>query len=190
MGSPSTFYKKVLCQKTHNMTNTLFQTERLFVRYFTKNDLDAFFDMVGNPKVMRYVKKPLSYEASIEELNRFIRYYEEDIFFNIWAAVEKESDQLVGLCGVYLNDKSEHEIAYRLRESFWGNGYGGEIAEGLLQFCFEDMNLKKLTAYVIEGNIGSIKILEKEMNFVESFFSKKENVMERKYELRGVHSGV
>ena len=173
------------------MSTTLFTTERLLTRHFSKKDLNAFFDMVGNPEVMRYVKKPLNFEESKNELNRFIGYYtDEESFFHLWAVVEKGSNEVVGLCGVYLNEKSEHEIAYRFRASFWGNGYGGEIAKGLLQYCFEEMKLKELTAYVIKGNKGSIKILEREMNFVEEYFSKKGNVFERKYRLEKESIGL
>jgi len=162
----------------------LFNTSRLSIRYFTKKDLLDFFDMVGNPNVMRYIKQPLNFEESKLELEKFINFYEsKETYFKIWAVEETKSEQVIGLCGVYINDRSEYEIAYRLRESFWSKGFGSEIAKGLLQYCFQEIGIEKLTAYVIKGNKGSIKILEKEMSFDKEFFSDKQKVVERKYHL-------
>ncbi|EZH73750.1 hypothetical protein ATO12_17600 [Aquimarina atlantica] len=163
----------------------LFETKRLFIRRLEDSDLESFYDMQGNPNVMRYIKKTMSFEESKQELNRFIGYYEStDIFFKIWAVIERNSNQFLGICGVYENDRSEFEIAYRLRECFWGNGFGSEIAKGLFRYCFDQIKLNELTAYVSTDNVGSIRILEKEMNYVEEFYAEKENSIERKYTLK------
>lgn len=163
----------------------LFETKRLFIRRLEDSDLGSFYDMQGNPNVMRYIKKTMNFEESKQELNRFIGYYEStDNFFKIWAVIERNSNQFVGICGVYENDRSEFEIAYRLRECFWGNGFGREIAKGLFGYCFDQIKLNELTAYASTDNVGSIRILEKEMNYVEEFYAEKENSIERKYTLK------
>jgi len=162
----------------------IFQTKRLIIRHFTQNDFEAYFDMVGNSDVMRYVKKTLNLDEAKQELTKFIEYYDnEKIFFNIWAVEEKGSQQVVGLCGVYQNEDNEIEIAYRLRASFWGNGFGSEIAKGLLEYCFKEFKVEKLVAYVVKENIGSVKILEKEMNFITEFYNKKNGFVEYKFQI-------
>ena len=164
---------------------SIFQTQRIKVRYLTHSDIEGFFNMQSNPNVMRYVKPTMNYEESKKELERFIDYYSsDDIFFKIWAMENIRSKEFLGICGVYKNDYKEFEIAYRLREQFWGNGYGGEIAKGLIQYCFEELKLLELTAYVYKNNIGSCKILEREMKFEKEFFSKKTNSWERMYKLK------
>ena len=68
----------------------LFETDRLRVRHFTKYDLDDFYDMQRNPAVMRFVKPPLTYEQTVEELDRFIGYYaRRDLLYRIWAVVDQ-----------------------------------------------------------------------------------------------------
>ena len=115
---------------------------------------------------MKYIKPPMNYEESKEELNRFISYYKErKLLFRIWALIEKRTGNFVGICGVYLNENCEFEIAYRLQESNWGKGLGKEIAEKLIDFCFETFDYERLFAYVMEENIGSKKILDKIMNY-------------------------
>ncbi|MCO7226596.1 GNAT family N-acetyltransferase [Pleionea sp. CnH1-48] len=149
------------------------------------DDLEPFYDMQSDPDVMRYIKAPMNHEQSQKELERFISYYShESAFFNIWAMVDKASMQFVGICGVYENEQQEFEIAYRLRQAYWGKGYGREIARSLISYCFEHLGLKDLTAYADSRNQGSITILEKEMMFVKEFYSEKTQVTERKYSLK------
>lgn len=163
----------------------LFNTERLVIRPLELTDLDSFYDMQSNPNVMRFIKKTMNREESIKELNRFINYYQEkEIYFKIWAVETKLEQQFIGICGVYKNDKSEFEIAYRLRELYWGKGYGKEIAKGLINYCFQILNLPELTGYVVLGNKGSIKILAEEMNFEKEFNCKEKGWDERVYKIK------
>jgi len=144
----------------------LFDSKRLFVRHLREGDIEGFYKMQSNPNVMKYIKPPMNYEESKEELNRFISYYKErKLLFRIWALIEKRTGNFVGICGVYLNENCEFEIAYRLQESNWGKGLGKEIAEKLIDFCFETFDYERLFAYVMEENIGSKKILDKIMNY-------------------------
>lgn len=166
----------------------LFDTNRLFVRHLEEDDQEWFYDMQSNPKVMLYIKAVMNRKESKTELDRFIGYYKDTtVFFKIWAVVEKCSNKFIGICGVYKNDINEFEIAYRVRECFWGKGFGKEIAKGLIKYCFSEMHLEQLTGYVSKQNISSVRILEKEMIFVEEFYSVKENSIERKYTLKNFY---
>ncbi|MTI29302.1 N-acetyltransferase [Cytophagales bacterium RKSG123] len=163
--------------------NMIFETERLVIRKLRSVDLLLFHDMQGNPNVMKYVKNPMSITESEKELNRFINYYTSDgMLYNIWAIESAVDREFIGICGVYENDKSEREIAYRLRERHWGKGFGREIVSGLINFLFEERKIEEVVAYVNRLNLGSVSILEKEMEFVEEFYSEKEKCTERKYQ--------
>lgn len=163
----------------------IFQTTRLQIRRLQNSDILPFHDMQNNTNVMRYIKPAMNFEQSKKELKRFMGYYEnENIYFNIWAVIEKSGDELVGACGVYENENKEYEIAYRFREKYWGNGFGEEVAKRLIQYCFEKEKIKELTAYVYKPNIGSVCILEKEMNFEKEIYSEKGKCMERVYKMK------
>lgn len=163
----------------------LFKTERLAVRYLKESDLEPFYDMQSNFKVMQFIKPKMNLEESQKELNRFIAYYNKDnINFNIWAVTKQETNLLIGICGVYENAKKEFEIAYRLREQFWGKGYGREMARGLILYCFEETTIELLKAYARTANVGSIHILKQEMAYKYSFVETKTQQEEQVYELR------
>ena len=163
------------------MTKSIFASERLTVRNLRHTDLEPYYKMVSNPKVMQYIKTPLDYKESEAELAKFIGYYDSSIFYNIWAVTKKDDNLFIGLCGIYLNQNGEYELAYRLLEEYWGNGYGSEIAQNLITFCFQKLNLSEIVAYAYSENIGSIKILEKYMDFVKEEVTIQTGVIGKKF---------
>lgn len=138
----------------------IFKTERLAIRKFILNDLDDFYDMLGNYEVMKHIKAPLNYEESRNELKRFISYYDEELKeYHIWAAELKENKILIGLCGYYLNDKMEYEIAYRLRQSYWNKGYGLELTRALLNYLSRFSHIKNIVAYVTKEKMIVLRVM-------------------------------
>ena len=72
---------------------------------------------------------------------------------------------MIGLAMFLLNSKGQREIGYRFRTLYWGNGYGTETTNGIINYIFNQLNESLITADVNENNSASIKILEKFMNF-------------------------
>jgi RimJ/RimL family protein N-acetyltransferase len=159
----------------------IFQTERLVVRAFSESDKDLFFKMMSNPnvmnpipqKVMTKTESDLKFEELLTAKNPSLR--------KLWALTEKESNEFIGLCGFLKNDEEEDEIAYRLMERCWGNGYGTEIAKGLIEFGFTEMQSNKITADVNIANLKSVKILEKFLNPVREFYNERDKCVDRRY---------
>jgi ribosomal-protein-alanine N-acetyltransferase len=131
---------------------------------------------------MRYIKDPSNYEESKIELQNFIGYYtSNERFFLLWAIEAKDDGKMVGICGVYHNSDKENEIAYRLREKYWGKSIGSEIAIALISHCLTKMNMSELVAFADELNVGSVKILEQTMKFEMRFFDEKRERYTNKY---------
>ena len=161
-----------------------FDTERFIIRKLNYDDLEDFYDMQSNERVMQYIKKPLNYEESKVELEKFIGYYSSNSrFFLLWAIEAKSDQQFIGLCGVYHNESKENELAYRLREQFWGQGIGSEIVKRLIPHCFTALSMQTIVACVDEENVGSVKILERQMQFVERNYTEKQKRFSKKYTL-------
>lgn len=162
----------------------VFETQRLIIRYFNISDFDAFYDLMGNPKVMNPIPaKVLNKEESTEKLNELINLNKIKSEKKIWAIYCKNDMVLIGLCGLIKNDENENELAYRFREKFWGKGYGSEIAKGLINYGFEILKFDFITADATITNQKSIKILEKFLNFDNEFVNQKDNCIDRRYKL-------
>lgn len=163
----------------------LFQTDRLVVRLLRVSDLPGFHDMQGNPAVMRYVGgKANALEEDEKELQRLIHLYEQSgNTFWVWAVQTLSDPVFIGTCAIIVNQDGENEIGFRFREKYWGQGYGLEIAQGLLQFAFTRWQLDHLVAYVDEQNTGSVKILDKGLPYIRTFYNEQERCTDRAYRL-------
>jgi RimJ/RimL family protein N-acetyltransferase len=54
------------------------------------------------------------------------------------------------------------EIGYMIGDkNVWGKGIATEVVQVILEYGFKRLNLHKIEAGVVDGNIGSIKALEK-----------------------------
>lgn len=162
----------------------IFETKRLNVRIFTSDDSESFFDMMGNPNVMNPIpQKVMTRLESDTVLEKFTPPQTSDMDKQVWAIIEKESNHFIGLCAYLKNNENDNEIGYRLREKFWGMGYGTEIAKGLINHGFTKMGYIKITADVNTTNTKSVKILNNLMSPVKEFFNKKDNCTDRRYAL-------
>lgn len=158
-----------------------FETARLYTREIANEDLIMFCEMQSNPNVMKYIiGKPKTLEENHEEFRKIQASYQEaDNQFLIMAVVDKQNNQFIGTCAVIGN-----EIGYRLNECYWGNGFGKEILEGLIQFCFKIKALDHVTAIVSSKNTASVRILDhSKLHFVEEYADQYTGDLERRYEL-------
>lgn len=162
----------------------IFETKRLLVRQLELNDLNAYTDLLGNIKVMQFTTGvALNKDQCETSLAKIIDYYTTKKDFRVWAVVEKSKGVLVGNCALIRTKKGLNDIGYRFREKYWGNGYGKEIAIGLIKYCFEDLKLSSLYADVDVLNRHSVKILDHTMDFVKEYYIKEEDCTAKEYKL-------
>ncbi len=159
----------------------IFQTTRLSIRKLTTYDTDHFFDMMGNPKVMNPVPRRAMTRAESDAKLALLIELEPNSSTTVWAMTVKGSDEFIGLCGFLKNEENQDELAYRLREKYWGVGYGTEVAKGLLTYGFIEKNCPFIIGDVYIENLPSIKILEKFMIAGKEFFNESDQCMDRRY---------
>ncbi len=161
----------------------IFKTYRLQIRKLTPTDLPDYQSMQGNAEVMKYTTGvPFTPEESAHDLAEIIARYDKvrnEIW--VWAVTTKTGD-FVGTCAFFKNEMQESEIAYRLLETFWGRGYGQEIADGLIDYCLDEIGLDSLVAHAAKENLASVKILDRSrMTFVAEKENQEKNWVERHY---------
>lgn len=162
----------------------IFETNRLLVRKLKKSDLNAFHKMQSNPLVMQYTTAiTKSLEAHILELDNLISKYSlEDNTFWIYAVERKSDSAFLGTIALVKNGKDD-EIGYRFLQEYWGNGFGTEVCQGIIKYC-RNRNFTKLSAYAVDANIASNKILQKlDFKFVKKQVAEDLQLLETKYEL-------
>ena len=164
------------------MGNHLFETASLNIRHLEESDLEEFFDLQSNPNVLRYVGSPPSTfeECSAEIKTLIASYKEEKAGLLVWGIYLNSSNEFVGTCA-YVTQDGGHEIGYRLREKHWGKGYGSELTPALLSYVFDHYNVDEIWAEADVLNVGSVKILDKNLVNQGKRWNEKDNCWDYHY---------
>jgi [ribosomal protein S5]-alanine N-acetyltransferase len=136
-------------------------TQRLLLREIIPNDAETFYLLNSSPEVMRFTgDEPFT---SIEEAKTFLKNYPdyERNGFGRWAVVLKDNGNIIGWCGLKLNEEKEIDLGYRLFKEHWGKGFATESANACLDYGFNILGFKRIIGRVDRENIASKRVLEK-----------------------------
>ena len=144
------------------------------------SDAKGMFELDSNPIVHKYLgNKPVKTKQQAVDVIQFIRKQYKERGIGRWAAIEKSSGDFIGWSGLKLNlDKKEelngrrnfYDIGYRFIPRFWGKGYATESALAILDYGFNDLNIKTIFGAAEIDNIASNKILQKiGLQFINKF---------------------
>jgi ribosomal-protein-alanine N-acetyltransferase len=80
-----------------------------------------------------------------------------------WVICFENASDLIGTVGYWNFDfpSETAEIGYELLAGFRGQGIMSEVLPKVINFGFEKMKLKSITAFTTEPNTPSVKLLEK-----------------------------
>lgn len=140
-------------------------TDRLVLRPFMAQDLDALAELHGDERVMRYLTgAPVSREAVERDvLPRFVRRDQCRPAFGALAAFDRDSGVFVGWFALTRppgRGNTEAALGFRLLPEYWGRGLATEGATALLEHGFRH-GVRKVRATTYELNVGSQRVLEK-----------------------------
>lgn len=161
----------------------IFETERLIIRKLKEEDRDSWFDLMNNPNVMKPIPRPIMNKRESDE------HFEKHLNLtsnkntNVMAIDVKHGNSFIGIAAFLKNDNHEDEIGYRLREKFWGLGYGTETAKGLINYGFNNLRIQLLTADVNTENLKSVKILDFLFKRDYEFYNADDKCVDRRYKL-------
>jgi len=141
------------------------ETERLILREFHENDWPAMLAYWKNPLYGRYNPELADPESFVRDLvTRFVTAQaEQPRSARQLAIVDPASGQMIGTCGIRINDPVQREgnIGYELDPDVWGCGYATEATSAILRFSFEELGLHRVWAECVADNTGSVRVLEK-----------------------------
>ncbi|NOQ74018.1 MAG: GNAT family N-acetyltransferase [Crocinitomix sp.] len=139
----------------------IFETKRLQLRLFHLADAEAFYHLNKNIEVMRYTGD-LAFE-SVEASRKFIRNYSAytDYGFGRWTVVLKETNEILGWCGLKKLPDGMVDLGYRFHQNHWGKGYATEAAEACIAFGFKELGITEIIGRTARANSASVRVLEK-----------------------------
>jgi ribosomal-protein-alanine N-acetyltransferase len=139
------------------------RTPRLLLRPWTPQDAPTLLEILQEPDIFKYF--PPSPPPTLEGVQRYVSHHLahwQERGYGHWAVADQPGGRPAGWCGLeYLPETGETEVAYLLSRSVWGRGYATEAARAALRFGFQEAGLEGIIGLVHQGNLASIRVLEK-----------------------------
>ncbi len=135
----------------------ILETERLYLREMNQNDFDALCKILQDGKAMYAYEGAFNDDEVKEWLDRQIARYQK-WGFGLWAVILKETDEMIGQCGLTMQPWKETEvleIGYLFQRMYWHNGYAIEAASACKKYAFEILDAKEVCSIIRDTNTAS-----------------------------------
>ncbi|WP_438431490.1 GNAT family N-acetyltransferase [Gorillibacterium sp. sgz500922] len=138
--------------------------DRIRLRPLAVEDAPAVHDYASDEQVSRFIGWRLM--SRPEETAAFVdtMLQREAAGTHRYASiVEKSTQTVIGTAMLFNFDQEANraELGYVLHRGYWGKGYGTECVALATGFAFDVLKLHKLQASVVDANVGSARVLEK-----------------------------
>lgn len=144
------------------MSFSAIETERLILQPMDESFIsEKYLSWMNDPEVFLYLESGGNY--SMNELQEYVKHsVDKKIFF--WAITIKDNGKHIGNIkidpisrrhgtgeyGIMLGDRSE-----------WRKGYAAEASIGLINYCFEELRIRKINLGVVKDNESAVQLYEK-----------------------------
>ena len=138
-------------------------TERLLLRQWRDDDLDAHAALDADPEVMRWIGDgSVRDRAQTQVTLDIFRAHWADLGYGLFAA--EEDGRLVGWVGLAVPNFLPEilpavEIGWRLARDSWGRGLATEGARAVLELAFDDLGLDRVVSVCHVENTASERVM-------------------------------
>lgn len=142
----------------------MIETNRLFLRRLSLDDLTPLTDILSEPAVMEYSVGGVYNEEKTRNFLEWCLECYKFYGFGPLALIEKSSSQLIGFCGLSpeeVGEKDELNLGYRLAPHSWGKGYATECCIGVLNDSFLNGNIESVTVIINPEHEASLRVAKK-----------------------------
>jgi len=146
----------------------LIETERLFLRSFAADDLNAHAATLGDEQVMLHIGgKPLNREDAWRRLLSSVGMWQL-MGMGAWAVERKSDGRMVGHCGFFQFERDmrpsilgEPEMGWIFDRSVHGQGIAFEACHAALEWAETAIGAESYPAIIDLENIASMKLAER-----------------------------
>jgi ribosomal-protein-alanine N-acetyltransferase len=139
------------------------KTDRLILRSFREEDVDAMAQLFANPDFMRFSLGAFTERKQTIAFIEKVMDWDRSGIPSQFAVVPSGENAIVGYCGFYhhVEVAGEVEIGYRLHPDYWNRGLMTEAACAVRDHGFRDWKLSRVISLVHPENIASRRVAEK-----------------------------
>ncbi|MDE6470393.1 MAG: GNAT family N-acetyltransferase [Eubacterium sp.] len=142
------------------MNTPTLKTERLILRRFTQNDLDAMYRIFSDDDVNKFLPWfPLKTieDAKTFYIEQYEKKYKQEKAYN-YAICLKENNQPIGYINVSMNES--YDFGYGLSKEFWNKGIVTEASKAVVNLLRKD-GIPYITATHDINNPRSGEVMKK-----------------------------
>ena len=141
----------------------MIETTRLYLRELKQADVGSLSKILQDEQTM------YAYEGAFDDqevqawLDKQLENYRQ-YGFGLWAVILKETDELIGQCGVTwqaFEDQKVLEVGYLFQRAFWHNGYAIEAAQACKGYAFDQLHAEEVFSMIRDTNVASQKVAER-----------------------------
>jgi len=147
----------------HPIPHPILTTPRLSLRQFRMEDADAMHDCFANPEAMRFWNQPV--HTRRVETERAVRNFIEctPSYYRFWAVADAGTDRCLGLVNYHDGHIRSKRVAigYIIDPARHRQGIATEAVSAMLGFCFGELGLHRVQAFIDPGNAASRALVEK-----------------------------
>jgi RimJ/RimL family protein N-acetyltransferase len=141
------------------------ETDRLRLRQFGDDDLDAYAALCADPVVMEFLHGPGTRAQAETQLASFRSHWAEH-GFGLWCVTVPPHDTCLGFIGLAVPTFAPDllpavEVGWRLAHDAWGHGYATEGARAALDVGFGPLALDHIVSITRIENRRSWHVMEK-----------------------------
>lgn len=152
------------------------ETDRLVLRPLRDDDVDAYYELVRDPEVMRFLGdgRAGTREDAADAIRRVQERFAKDGFGGL-GIERREDGRLIGRSGLLvwdretwqpgtraeLADRAEVEVGWQLARHAWGHGYATEAARAVVAWTWANLDVPHLISLIDAENTRSIRVAEK-----------------------------
>jgi RimJ/RimL family protein N-acetyltransferase len=143
----------------------MIETDRLLLRSWRDEDVDPFFRINSDPRVMATLGPVMTREGTVALIER-VRGLEEKLGHTFWAVERRADNALIGWCGIVRGPENTPiaglpEIGWRLAHDAWGQGFAREAAQATIAWSFAHLPDDALWAITAVINSRSWGLMER-----------------------------
>ena len=139
------------------------ETERLRLRRWRFEDLDALTRWHNDPGLMRHMHK-LSFtrQEMAADIERYARHWEQH-GFGLWAAEDKKTRTLIGRVGLAYHRvwPSDPEVGWLIDTPWQRRGYATEAGAACIDYAFGELVFDRVVSICTPQNVASKRVMEK-----------------------------
>lgn len=151
----------------------IIKCDKCILRQWKNSDIESLAENANNHRIAVNMRDLFPHPYTIEDAKTWIELTNNDETKSNFAITV--NDKAVGGIGLALGEDIEKisaEVGYWLGENYWGKGITSSALNGIVNYGFNDLGLKRIFAKPLEHNMASRKVLEKNGFKLEGILNK------------------